>query len=271
MCNDSEMSQFERMLKEMDALKISKAEMARRLEVSDQRFGNWKRRGAIPKEKLPAAAKVLRVNLHYLMTGEGAARKLSTMQRRISDMMLRNDIDAHDLEMLTRNKVSAAVIQSWLNGEAELSDTELTIVAPHLGMPADYFRTGVNSIKQMDGPSRKVLELPEGYEQASHLAQTLSKAVIQMSSNGQLPDEKLEAMMNLLNIPAPVAAQKLKITKAQLRKDAEAEVAKREKLGKRKLSAEEKEHFIQFIMDTSLSHPALELDESESSWQEQSN
>ena len=67
----------------------------------------------------------------------------SVVQKRIEDRMKRNNLTPDDMEMLTRGAVSAITVGGWLNGDDEPTDAELRIVAPHLGMPPDYFRTGI--------------------------------------------------------------------------------------------------------------------------------
>jgi len=191
----------DRMLDCMNEKHIRDVDLYTAIGVSKQRFGGWKTRGSIPKDMLEPVAKTLNVSLEWLMTGKDPKRSLSVKQRRVSDMMKRNGIHAEDLELLTRGKVSAATIEQWLSGSSEPTDAELSAVAPHLGMPPDYFRTGVTTIKHHGGPDRRVVEMPEGYDLATPAARKLAETIIRMSAVGSLDDKQLAAISQLLDVP----------------------------------------------------------------------
>jgi len=76
--------------------------------------------------------------------------ELSTAQKRIAEQMRRNDLHPDDLALLTRGEIDAGAIAQWLRGQAEPSGDELKIIASHLGMPADYFRTAAPSKAEIE-------------------------------------------------------------------------------------------------------------------------
>jgi len=198
------MQAVDRMIAEMERQHLSTVEMSNRLHLSDSaRFSNWKRRGSIPKDQIEPVANALGVSLQWLMTGKGEKRRLSVIQKRVADMMQRNHLVPEDLDLLTRGKVPTATIEHWLDGSADPSDAELKAVAPHLGMPADYFRTGVSAVKYPGGGDRSVIEMPEGYDQASPEARSLAETIIRMSAAGELDEKRLKAISELLGVRRP--------------------------------------------------------------------
>lgn len=151
-------------------------------------------------ENLLPIAKALGVHPEWLITGKGSMRSRSVIQKRIADMMQRNHMVPEDLDMLTRGNVTTATIERWLDGSADPTDAELKAVAPHLGMPADYFRTGVSAVKYPGGGDRSVIEMPEGYDQASPEARSLAETIIRMSAAGELDEKRLTAISELLGV-----------------------------------------------------------------------
>lgn len=131
----------------MTQMALAKAANVTRSAISQLESGLVKKPSAAT---LLPLSRALRVTPEWLMTGKGEKRSQSVLQKRIAEEMHRHGQHPVDLEMLTRGKISAGTITQWLDGIAEPSDMDLAIVAPHLGMPADYFRTGKGGRTQDD-------------------------------------------------------------------------------------------------------------------------
>ncbi|MCF7821860.1 MAG: hypothetical protein K9M17_05415 [Mariprofundaceae bacterium] len=190
---------FKRRLAEMAAeTGATRQEWADVCHCSPQAAQGWLKTGTISEANRKRLAAHYGYSDIWLQTGYGPKQNLNVVQKRIRDMMNRNGLYSDDLELLTRGKVRAETVDRWLEGRADPTDTELKAIAPHLGMPPDYFRTGISTVRHHGGPDRHVIEMPEGYAEASPEARRLAETILRMSAAGETDERQLAAISELL-------------------------------------------------------------------------
>jgi|GEM_PF-593863 len=175
-------------------------------------------------DNLLKIAKALNANPQWIISGRGDKRQLSVIQQRISDAMARLGLYPADIDMLTGGAVSAQTAQRWLDGQSEPTAEELRRVAPHLGMPPDYFSAGaqVASTNSDAGLSPDEQALIEAYRRTD--------------ANGRAA---IRSLCEAVSMPSPIDRRL-----ADLRRLAEEALAKHEARSETTLSTSEREQYI---------------------------
>ncbi len=173
---------------------------------SPQAAQGWMKTGTISETNRKKLTRHYGYSDVWLQTGYGPKHNWTVIQKRIAEMMKRNGMYPEDVELLTGGKVSADTVEQWLRGAAEPTDKQLSVIAPHLGMPPAYFTTGVSTVKHHGGPDREVLEIG-GLSPAA-------RSLIELITAGNIPDEKLAAVATLLDFspareatPTPISRE----------------------------------------------------------------
>jgi len=140
----SPMNPIDRMYKAMEehCPTISPAEMARRLGVTTARLGNWKARGSIPKDMLAPVAEVLRLNLMWLMTGEGnkAPHVANGFVERFEEII--SESQTHRKTIAIDLGISLDTVKKWEKGENLPQGNLQRALAKKLGVSAAWLFYG---------------------------------------------------------------------------------------------------------------------------------
>ena len=106
-------NEVDRMLARLKELRITEAEFARRLRESQQVLNNWKRRGSIPKKKIPKVATELGITIELLLTGQDLIKEESaaySMAKEIESL-------PNDAQAIVKRMVKALKLQTTVEGE----------------------------------------------------------------------------------------------------------------------------------------------------------
>lgn len=97
-----------RLIARLKACDMSQADLARAVGETPQTVQNWKKRGAIPANKLPAVARVLNTSADWLLGGG-------------SDYSIKE-------ESANYNSVPAQLVEAWQHLDESARATVLTLV-----------------------------------------------------------------------------------------------------------------------------------------------